>query len=116
MKYTIDHQFYSCFGHGVKREYKHFTNLSEAWNEYKRMRSYDFNYGDAWQFTTFRAYRDDSVVLKPQRPHARSYEEWLRVKDTINIGIIPEGVTEVDVFLPWEEDLFPEDIDEELPF
>jgi hypothetical protein len=115
MKYTVEHHYYSYFG-GAKHEYKHFNNLPEAWEFYKNTRANDFDYGDALQFTRFRAYRDDSVVIKPQRPHARSYEEWLKVKDTINIGVIPEGVTEVDVFLPWEEDLFPEDIDEELPF
>lgn len=109
MKYIVDRHYYDYFGGADKHEYKHFHNLSEAWEFYKNTRANDFDYGDAFQFTTFRAYRDDSVTLKPQRPHARSYEEWLRVKDTINIGIIPEGVTEVNVEIPWE----PFDMDDE---
>lgn len=79
MKYVVDRDFYSYFGGANKHEYKCFTNLMEAWNEFKKTRKNDFDYGDAYQYTTFRFYRNDSVALKPQRPHARSAEEWRRI-------------------------------------
>ena len=84
MKITLDRHYYSYFGGASKHEYKEFTNLLEAWSAYKHERANDFDYGDAWQSTTLRIYRDDRVALKPQRPHARSAEEWRRmVEDAI---------------------------------
>lgn len=79
MRYIVDRHYYSYFGGASKHEYKEFTNLQEAWSAYKLERSKDFDYGDAWQSTTFRRFHDDSVILKPQRPHARSAEEWRRI-------------------------------------
>lgn len=79
MKITVDRHYYSYFGGASKHEYKEFTNLLEAWSAYKHERANDFDYGDAWQSTTFRIYRDDTVALKTQRPHARSAEEWRRI-------------------------------------
>ena len=79
MRYTVDRHYYDYFGGADKHEYKHFTNLLDAWCAYKHERANDFNYGDAWQFTSFRFVHDDSVALKPQRPHARSAQEWRRM-------------------------------------
>ena len=79
MRYTVDRHYYSYFGGASKHEYKSFTNLQEAWSAYKHEKANDFDYGDAWQSTTFRVVHDDTVVLKPQRPHAHSAQEWRRI-------------------------------------
>lgn len=79
MRYTVDRHYYSYFGGADKHEYKSYTNLQEAWSAYKHEKANDFNYGDAWQSTHFRVMHDDRVVLKPQRPHARSAQEWRRI-------------------------------------
>lgn len=79
MRYTVDRHYYSYFGGADKHEYKSFTNLQEAWSAYKHEKANDFNYGDAWQFTSFRVMHDDTIVLKPQRPHTRSAQEWRRM-------------------------------------
>jgi hypothetical protein len=79
MKYTVDRHYYSYFRGADKHEYTHFTNLRDAWRAYKHEKANDYHYGDAWQFTTLRIFRDDSVALKPQRPHAHSAQEWRRI-------------------------------------
>lgn len=79
MRYTVDRHYYSYFGGADKHEYKSYTNLQEAWHAYKCEKANDFNYGDAWQYTHFRVIHDDSVTLKPQRPHACSAAEWRRI-------------------------------------
>ena len=98
MKIILDRHYYSYFGGASKHEYTDFTNLQEAWSAYKRERANDFDCGDAWQSTTFRIYRDDRVALKPQRPHARSAEEWRRmVEDAVKREHM--AITGMDVLL-----------------
>ena len=80
MQITIDRHYYSYFGGASKHEYKHFANLLEGWNAYKRESAKDFDYGDAWQDTTCFVTLDHTVVAKPQRPHARTKAEWLKLQ------------------------------------
>ena len=117
MKYAVDRHFYSYFGGASKHEYKLYTNLLEAWDVYKRTKAYDFDYDDAWQYTYFHVIHDDSVALKPQRPHARSAWEWELIKSTIE-AVCEEA--DEDACSPFEvdEDCIPFDysIDYGLPF
>lgn len=79
MQYTIDRHFYSYFGGASKHEYTHFDTLLDAWNAYKSVKANDFDYGDAWQDTTFRVSHDHSIYTH-QRRHARSKEAWKRLQ------------------------------------
>lgn len=117
MRYTVDRHYYSYFGGASKHEYKDFTNLQEAWSAYKHERANDFDYGDAWQSTTFRIYRDDRVALKPQRPHARSAEEWRRMVWDKEDAVKRErmAITGMDVLLG-DYGLFDDYEDSDLPF
>lgn len=63
---------------GQKYETKGFSTLLEAWCFYKQNRKYDFDKFDHYQ-STYRPVRNsqaDAYVLPPQRPHARSKEEY----------------------------------------
>lgn len=118
MKIIIDRDFYSYFAGSNQHDYYHFTNLLEAWNEYKRIRATDFHYSDAYQHTTIRIYRNDSVATKPQRPHARSAEAWRRIvwerEDALQRARL--AVTGMDVLFMGSDGLFDDFEDNDLPF
>ena len=80
MRYTIDIHRYDYFAGASKHEYRSYTNLLEFWSEYKRISANDYNYDDAWQNTTYFVTHDDTVVLKPQRHHARTKHEWEKLQ------------------------------------
>jgi hypothetical protein len=77
---TIDCNYYDYFGGSDKHRYKVFTNLREGWSEYKRAVFKDYDYGDSWQHTRLIVTNDDSIIEKPQRLHARTKEEWCKLK------------------------------------
>lgn len=79
MRYTVDRHYYSYFGGADKHELFHFTNVKMAWDKFKDIQANDYDYGDAWQYTSLVVIHDDSVILTPQRPHARSAQEWRRM-------------------------------------
>ena len=118
MRYTVDRHYYSYFGGADKHEYKHFTNLLDAWCAYKHERANDFNYGDAWQFTSFRFVHDDSVALKPQRPHARSAQEWRQMVWDKEDAIKREQMSSIGNEALFDCEWFPfDDFDDDcLPF
>jgi hypothetical protein len=118
MRYTVDRHYYSYFGGASKHEYKDFTNLLEAWHEYKRERANDFDYGDAWQSTTFRVVHDNAVALKPQRAHARSAAEWRRMVWDKEDALQRErlAVNGMDVLFMGSDGLFDDYEDNDLPF
>ena len=80
MEIIIDCIFYSYFGGMSKHKRKTYRNLLEGWNIYKRTQANDFEYEDAWQRTTFRVVREDRERRKPQRPHARTKQEWVKLQ------------------------------------
>jgi hypothetical protein len=80
MEYQVDRHHYDYFGGASKHDCKNYNTLQEGWAAYKRERANDFTYDDAWQHTTFRVIHTDKVVLKPQRPHARTEYEWIKLK------------------------------------
>jgi hypothetical protein len=76
VKVIIRDVYHNYFQRGGDRvDYLKFDNLLEGWCAYKRMKSHEFNYGDAWYEVSIRLrvpVRED----KPQRPHARSEWKW----------------------------------------
>lgn len=129
MRYTVDRHYYSYFGGADKHEYKSYTNLQEAWNAYKCEKANDFNYGDAWQYTHLRVIHDDSVALKPQRPHARSEQEWRRIVWDKEDALKREQMARIGIqalFGDWDNTweqvetgdcgLFDDFVDDGLPF
>lgn len=81
MKLIIDTEFYDYFG-GQKGTYMALAPINSAYKEFKRIQSKDFDYGDTYQRTRcFLVYEDYS--LAPQRPHARSKEAWLKIKESL---------------------------------
>lgn len=75
-RYIVECQFYSFCSNTYVCPRKCFKNLLEAWSYFKDLRKSD---DDNWQETAFYFSHDDSVIVKPQRPHARSAEEWRRI-------------------------------------
>lgn len=71
--------YYNYFG-GHKPEVKNFSNLVEGFKEYKRIKSNDFDYDDAFHHTKCYIRNDFTKEIPKQRPHARSYAEWLKKK------------------------------------
>jgi hypothetical protein len=125
MRYTVDRHYYSYFGGADKHEYKSFTNLQEAWHAYKCEKANDFNYGDAWQFTSFRVIHDYSATLKPQRPHSRSAQEWRRMvwdkeealqRERMTVSGIEVLFMDTDDDLVDDIDWFADFVDDGLPF
>ena len=118
MRYTVDRHYYSYFGGADKHEYKSYTDLQEAWSAYKHEKANDFNYGDAWQYTNFRVMHDDSVALKPQRPHARSAQEWRRIVWDKEDALQRErmAVSGLEVLFDDDVDWFADFVDDGLPF
>ena len=98
MIYTINICHYDYFAGASSYEYKSYTNLLDFWKEYTRIRESDYDYGDSFRSTDYFAIPDDTVVLKPQRPHARTKYEWeelLRASE-IEDKIVSEPVLEID--------------------
>jgi hypothetical protein len=124
MRFTVDRHYYSYFGGADKHEYKSFTNLQEAWSAYKHEKANDFNYGDAWQYTHFRVVHDDTVALKPQRPHAHSAQEWRRIvwdrQEALQRELLEFDGMEIlfstDTDLVDDIDWFADFVDDGLPF
>lgn len=117
MRYTVDRHYYSYFGGADKHEYKYFTNLAEAWYTYKCEKANDFNFGDAWQFTSFRVIHDDSVILKTQRPHAHSAQEWRRIVWDRQDALQRERLAVSGIEILFGSDgIFDDYEDNELPF
>ena len=79
MAFVIKRTFYDYFC-GQKTEYKSYDKLLEGWNNYKKEKATDFDYGDTFKNTTYYITHNYSVQTKPQRPHARSHSEWIRMK------------------------------------
>lgn len=74
VKVIIRDEYYDYFGGQKNRIYKYST-LLEGWREYMRMKSNVFTYDDSY----YRVYISLCVPTrenKPQRPHARSRDEW----------------------------------------
>ena len=105
MQLTVDRHHYDYFGGACKHEYKHFTNLLEGWNAYKRTQAKDYDYGDAWQHTTCFATLDHTVVAKPQRPHARTKSEWLALKVLMDKRVEVADDDGIDIFADLVDDL-----------
>lgn len=107
MRYAVDRHYYSYFGGADKHEYKYYTNLQEAWHAYKYEKANDFNYGDAWQYTSLRVIHDYSVALKPQRPHARSAQEWRQMVWEKEDAIKRKNMARIGIqalFGDWDDD------------
>ena len=79
MKYVILLDKYDYFGGASTTEYKSYTDLLEFWKEFKELKRTDYNYGDSYQSTHYFTVHEDPVEIPPQRPHARSYEEWEKI-------------------------------------
>lgn len=79
MTFVTKEKFYSYFAKKEITTTTSYENLLEGWNAYKKGKETDFDYGDAWQETTYYIIHDYAVENKPQRPHARSLREWERV-------------------------------------
>lgn len=82
MKYVIRLEKYDYFGGASTTEYKSYTNLLEFWKEFKQLRETDYNYSDAYQSTHYYTVHKEDTEVPPQRPHARSYEEWEAYKES----------------------------------
>lgn len=107
MAFVIKTHFYGGFK-ASETSYKSYDNLLEGWNEYKRLRAFDFDYGDSFHSTTYFISHDYSVQLKPQRPHARSYRAWLELQEQRNkLSEFEEILSEVITF----DDLIAEEDD-----
>lgn len=80
--YFVETETYDYFT-SHRRELKGFTTLTEAWNFYKSNSKFDFDYGDHFQDTKkpWRAKSADAYILPKQRPHARSLEEYKKIKE-----------------------------------
>lgn len=78
MDFYVCRTFYDYFG-GEKRESTKHVNLLAGWEAFKKGRAHDFDYGDAFQRTTYTIRHDYTAQNKPQRPHARSLYAWKKM-------------------------------------
>ena len=79
--YYILVERYDYFG-GHKHDLKKFDNLLDAWNEYKRLKKFDYSYDDGSFSSTKLPY--NRFVYEREynnRFHARSKYEWERIKE-----------------------------------
>ena len=79
MKYVIRLEKYDYFSGASTTEYKSYTELLEFWKEYKQLKRKDYAYGDSYQSTHYFTVHKEGVEVPPQRPHARSFEEWKNI-------------------------------------
>lgn len=86
---------------GQKYETKGFRTILEAWRFYKQSRKYDFDKFDHYQNTCEprRSSQADVYVLPPQRPHKRSKEEYLAIKNSQIYGLLSKKQPIIDTFL-----------------
>jgi hypothetical protein len=75
MEYIVEIRSYDYFA-GNTRKATQFATLLEAWNSFINARKHDFDFGDHYRCTRIYGVKNDAVALKPQRPHARSAQEW----------------------------------------
>ena len=79
MKYVILLEKYDYFSGASTTEYKSYTELLEFWKEFKQLREKDYNYEDSYRSTHYFTVHKEVAEVPPQRPHARSYEEWQKI-------------------------------------
>ena len=78
--YTVTQYRYDYFTGRDDRTYSFETAL-EAWNFYVTQKQFDFEYRDHYSILSRPRYsNNDTFQLPVQRPHARSYEEYVALK------------------------------------
>lgn len=81
MTFYIREDYYGGFKASETRYIK-FNNLMEGWAEYKRLKSKQFYYDDAYYSVSCFVVHNYTVELKPQRYHAREKWQWEKMQET----------------------------------
>ena len=78
--YVVTQYRYDFFTGRDDRTY-YFETVLEAWNFYVTQKQFDFEYRDHYSIISRpRYFNNDAIQLPVQRPHARSYEEYVALK------------------------------------